>query len=1050
MQSPRPPLSSRPPLSPRSGNQSHRVEPPRRPRRLVAALTAALVAIVPLGLSATPAAAAPTAVTLVGSLQSELGCATDWDPACAATTLPAARGAYSKTFKVPAGSYEFKVALDRSWTVNYGAGGVQDGPNIPLVLQGPAKLRFGYDDTTHVISFTPLDVDESTSREDGRLAQDSLRSSLTRERFYFVMADRFANGDTSNDTGGLTGTRLQTGYDPTDKGFYHGGDLKGLTSKLDYIKGLGTTAIWLTPSFKNKAVQGQPGQESAGYHGYWVTDFTQIDPHLGTNADMKKLIDAAHAKGMKVFFDIITNHTADVIDYSEGVYTYRTKKNYPYKDASGTAFDDRDYVNQTFPAMSATGSFPYSPFLHSGDENAKSPAWLNDVTMYHNRGDSTFAGESSTYGDFMGLDDLFTERPEVVKGMGDIYKTWVDFGIDGFRIDTVKHVNLEFWQKFIPDILGEAKKIRNDDFFAFGEVYDGNPEVMSQYTTAGKLQATLDFGFQQQGVDFAKGKSAQTLADFFAADDWYTDADSNAYQLPTFLGNHDMGRVAMFLKDASANATEQLARVKFADELMYVVRGNPVTYYGDEQGFVSTGGDQLAREDMFASKVDVYNSEQVLGGASGSKDRYDTSAVLYKHLKGLAALRAQNPALADGAQQNRFAADGAGIFAISRYDSYKGTEYIVAANNSTSPATATFSTWVSNGTFKAVYGASDKVRSGRDRKVTVTVPPLSVAVWRSTSRVDTNVAPPKAKLTLPASGVGGRAEISAIVSTNTFAQATFLYRPVGTSKWRTIGTDDNAPFRVYHDVSGLALGTVLEYRVVVRDAAGRVSADGGWTSVVATAGPPASADNGDPVAQPTAVTVPGTHNTEMGCPADWAQDCPQAALTLDANDQIWKGTFTVPAGSYGYKVAIDNAWTENYGAKGEKDGANISYETTDGQVRFFYDHATHWVTSDEEGPIVTTAGSFQSELGCSADWDPACMRMWLQDKDGDGVYTIATTKIPAGTWEFKVAVGLTWNENYGADGVPNGSNIAFTVPSNGATTTFAYDSSTHKTTVTVK
>ena len=100
---------------------------------------------------------------------------------------------------------------------------------------------------------------------------------------------------------------------------------------------MGTTAIWLTPSFKNKPVQGGPGQESAGYHGYWITDFTQIDPHLGTNADMKALIDAAHAKGMKVFFDIITNHTADVIDYEEKQYTYRSKKAFPYEDAAGQA-----------------------------------------------------------------------------------------------------------------------------------------------------------------------------------------------------------------------------------------------------------------------------------------------------------------------------------------------------------------------------------------------------------------------------------------------------------------------------------------------------------------------------------------------------------------------------------------------------------------------------------------------------------------------------------------------------------------------------------------
>ena len=203
----------------------------------------------------------------------------------------------------------------------------------------------------------------------------------------------------------MTGAPPDDRVRPHAQGFYHGGDLQGITEKLDYIKGLGTTAIWMTPSFKNKPVQGGPGQESAGYHGYWITDFTRIDPHLGTNADMNALIDAAHAKGMKVFFDIITNHTADVIDYEEKQYTYRSKKAYPYEDASGQPFDDRDFVGlpaEDWPTLD-TGSFPYTPFLREGDENAKSPQWLNDPLMYHNRGDSTFAGESSTYGDFVGL-----------------------------------------------------------------------------------------------------------------------------------------------------------------------------------------------------------------------------------------------------------------------------------------------------------------------------------------------------------------------------------------------------------------------------------------------------------------------------------------------------------------------------------------------------------------------------------------------------------------------------------------------------------------------
>lgn len=1032
----------------------------RRPYAVLAALALAVAPLVTTAV-ATPAVAAPTTVTLVGSLQDEAGCPADWDPTCAATHLTQSGTTWTGTFTLPAGAFEFKVAINGSWAENYGAGGAADGANIPLVLGGPAQLSFSYDETSHLTTFTPLGLSGGTQAGDTAYAKDSLRSSLTRERFYFVMADRFANGTKANDQGGLTGGKLQTGFDPSDKAFYHGGDLAGLTSKLDYIKGMGTTAIWLTPSFKNKPVQGGPGQESAGYHGYWITDFTQIDPHLGTNADMTALIDAAHKKGMKVFFDIITNHTADVVDYREGAYTYRTKKNYPYKDASGTVFDDRAYVNQAFPAMDPAVSFPYTPFLHAGDEQAKTPAWLNDVTMYHNRGDSTFAGESSTYGDFIGLDDLFTERPEVVQGMGDIYKQWVDFGIDGFRIDTVKHVNLEFWQKFIPDILGEAARIKKNDFFAFGEVYDGNPAVMSQYTTAGKLQATLDFGFQQQGVDFAKGKSAKVLADFFSQDDWYTDADSNAYQLPTFLGNHDMGRVAMFLQEASANDRELMQRVKFADSLMYMVRGNPVTYYGDEQGFIGTGGDQLARQDMFASTVSIYNAEKVLGGPSGSRDRFNRDHPLYEHLKELAKVRAKHPALADGAQINRYAADGPGVFAISRYDRDSKREYVVAANNATTAQTVTFPTWSAGVEFEAVFGAKSNLKAGRDGSVTVTVPPLSVSVWKGDKPIVTGAVAPTVALTVAGgtAGVGGgevsgRAEIAANVTSGTFAQTTFLSRVVGAKDWQVIGTDDNAPFRVFHDVSGMPLGSVLEYRAVTKDAAGRVAASGSWAIVGKPAAGPVTVDIGDPVAQPTAVSVPGTHGSEMGCTGavagDWDPACDAAQLALDPKDSIWKKSFTLPVGSYGYKAAIDKSWTENYGAKGELNGGNISYETTTGAVTFYYDHATHWATSDAEGPIITAPGSFQTLLGCPGDWDPSCMRPWLQDKDGDGTYTFATKLLPAGSYAFKIAHGLSWDVNYGEGGVAGGGNITVTVPTNGATTTIVYDSATHQTTVSSK
>ena len=147
------------------------------------------------------------------------------------------------------------------------------------------------------------------------------------EVIYFVLPDRFENGDPSNDRGGLSGGRLQTGFDPTAKGFYHGGDLKGLIERLDYIQGLGATALWVAPIFKNKAVQGPPGHESAGYHGYWITDFTQVDPHFGTNADFKALVDAVHARSMKFYMDIVVNHTADVIYFQECV----GKNDCPYR-----------------------------------------------------------------------------------------------------------------------------------------------------------------------------------------------------------------------------------------------------------------------------------------------------------------------------------------------------------------------------------------------------------------------------------------------------------------------------------------------------------------------------------------------------------------------------------------------------------------------------------------------------------------------------------------------------------------------------------------------
>ena len=680
----------------------------RPSRRLLVALLAAGV-VGSLSVVTIPAAAdhtdPPERVTLMGSLMSELGCDADWSETCTATDLAVTGDGLIWEFvaELPAGSYEFKVRLNGSWDENYGAAGAANGANIPLVLEGAVALRFVYDHTTHVITLTPVAQQPPASDADRDLAATSLREDLTRERFYFVMADRFANGDSSNDTARIAGDRLAHGYDPTATGFYHGGDLAGLLDQLDYIEGLGTTAIWLTPSFKNKPVQGAPGSESAGYHGYWITDFTQIDPHLGTNAELQQLVDAAHARGIKVFFDIITNHTADVIAYDETLYNaegnlpYVDKATEPYVTAAGVPFDDRDYADgdPAFPAVNLD-SFPYTPLIPAGDEDAKVPDWLNDPTMYHNRGTSSFAGENSEYGDFpsgpfSALDDLWTERPEVVDGMVDIYQTWVrDAGVDGFRIDTVKHVNMEFWQQFSPALTGYAASIGNEDFFMFGEIFDADPRFMSRYTTEGKLQAAVDFGFQSNGANFANGDPTAQLRDFFAKDDYYTDNDSNAYSLPTFLGNHDMGRIGSFIRQRNADAAdaELLKRDQLGHSLMYLTRGQPVVYYGDEQGFAaelgepSGVGDQRAREDMFPSQVAEYNDNDLIGTDSTTAvANYEPGHPLYQHIAALSELRDAHPALADGAQIHRYASGAAGVYAFSRIDAEDQVEYLVAANN---------------------------------------------------------------------------------------------------------------------------------------------------------------------------------------------------------------------------------------------------------------------------------------------------------------------------------------------------------------------------------
>ncbi len=670
----------------------------------------------------------------------------------------------------------------------------------------------------------------------GALARPSLRHPVQNEQFYFVMPDRFENGSASNDYGGrragdTNADVLRHGHDPKLKGYYHGGDIAGLRSKLGYLDRMGITSVWLTPSFKNKPVQGDGtiAGSSAGYHGYWITDFTRIDPHLGSNAELQGLVDEAHARGMKVFFDIITNHTADVIRYKEDKYTYRSKARYPYRTAGGRPFDDRDYAGTSeFPALDPKVSFAYTPVVPKAERDVKEPDWLDRRIYYHNRGDTDFENEDEDqqYGDFVGLDDLFTEHPRVARGMVDIYNEWVDYGVDGFRIDTTKHVNTEFWQKFGPEVLSHAKKTGNEDFFMYGEVYSYDPKFTSIYTTEARLQAILDFPFQGAARGFASEKKpTDDLRDFFEKDDYYTDADSNAYSLPTFLGNHDMGRFGYFLENDNPRATnrELLKRDRLGHALMFFARGMPVVYYGDEQGFTGSdpGNDQLARQDMFRSQTREYwDDDQIGSSETPRQDNFDPSHPLYQELKELAAVRQRYDALRFGAQIHRFSDDGPGIYAFSRVERDEQVEYVVAVNNAEARKSATFETGTPNATLKPVYGDAEPVETNAAGKTTIEVPALGAVVYEAGKPLPQSQEAPDIEVSAPDTATG-RFKINATLLPDQFAEISFAVK-VGDGKFKPAGTDDNDPYRIFYDAGDLEPGTKLTIRAVVDDLNGHL------------------------------------------------------------------------------------------------------------------------------------------------------------------------------------------------------------------------------------
>ena len=476
-------------------------------------------------------------------------------------------------------------------------------------------------------------------------AQSASNGFWQAQSIYQIITDRFFDGDPSNNN-------AEGNYSPADSGSVHGGDFKGIEQKLDYIKALGATTIWISPVVRNGHGQ---------FHGYAGRDFYQVAPHWGSLADLQHMIQAAHARGILVVDDIIVNHGDDLI--------YSTDSGYD-KFLAPPAGYTLKYRSDTLP---------YAPPFDTYN-STYTPANNALTNFFHNYGGipDYNTDQHVELGELSGLDDFRTESAYVRSNMVEIYKYWIgQAGFDGFRIDTVKHVEMGFWQNWAPLVHSYAASIGKPNFFMFGEVYDGLDSKCGSYTgtqTGGAfaLDSVVDYPlYFKIGSVFASasGNTKQI-------EDRYSNIAANydpaaQMRLVTFLDNHDQPR---FLSAGGATT----ARLNVALAFLYTSRGVPCLYYGTEQAFNGTT-DPNDREDMFAGQFEQ-------GPSLG--DNFNMTHPQFQMVAKLNNFRRLYPALLTGSHVNKWNdPDSPGLFAYARR---LGTEEVfVVFNTATSTQTLT-------------------------------------------------------------------------------------------------------------------------------------------------------------------------------------------------------------------------------------------------------------------------------------------------------------------------------------------------------------------------
>ncbi len=504
------------------------------------------------------------------------------------------------------------------------------------------------------------------------------------EVIYQLIVDRFADGDQNNDFN----------VAPGNLGKYQGGDWQGIVDHLDYLQALGITTLWISPVVQNV----DSDADIDGYHGYWQQDLTKVNSHFGDLAALRAMVAAVHDRGMKVVMDIVCNHMGQVFFYDIN----RNGRPDDYVNGSGGPGDPIVQISEYDPPWTAGGVQSFSQEGSSGrapilflnlpgiNRVPPSPSIFASASAYHGMGHIENFDDVAqrTLGDFTGgLKDIATERPEVRAALIDAFASWVEqVDLDGYRIDTIKHVESDFWPVFAGATRKRLAAEGKNDFLMFGEAFDGNDALIGSYTGPGALDSV--FYFSQHFTAFsnvfgnahdasaAQGTAQiQQLWDQKAADYGTTPQPGGIGVAPrkalvNFIDNHDVPRFLFASKGDTAALRNALT-------LLYMEEGIPNLFYGTEQEF-SGGNDPANREVLWTTG-------------------FPTNGATFAHIAKLARIRKAYPALRRGdtkvvwSTPDKGTEDDAGIFAFERAggDAGSGAYALVVQNTNAFQSSST-------------------------------------------------------------------------------------------------------------------------------------------------------------------------------------------------------------------------------------------------------------------------------------------------------------------------------------------------------------------------